>query len=120
MVQQMQYLAALQVFAASDASVALRWLKDRQCVVCQEVGQHKLALPVSTSSSIPELRLLNLKQLTDAMFFAGLASNGLYVQQLRKHAQHAKTPRVECLLPKVYTYAVLTSCFCWLSCLIQI
>ena len=39
------YLAALQVLAASDASVALRWLKDGQGVVSQEVGQHKFALP---------------------------------------------------------------------------
>ena len=44
----MQYLAALQVLATGDASVTLRWLKNGQRVICQEVGQDKLALPAET------------------------------------------------------------------------
>lgn len=39
------YLAALQVLATSDASVALGGLKNGQRVICQEIRQHKLALP---------------------------------------------------------------------------
>ncbi len=43
--QKAAYLASLQVLATSDASVALRRLKDGQGVISQEVRQHKLALP---------------------------------------------------------------------------
>ena len=44
------YLAALQILAASNPSVALRWLKDGQGVISQEIRQHKLALPASYAS----------------------------------------------------------------------